>query len=482
MNVSFSPDRQPFQQSFADPSHELKKQWDETSAEDQRRLIGDSAVLHLLRTVNESRYEDLAVYLVDSRDYFPSFLWGLPEEKIRITDKSKEVLRSLLRNDGIAGHDHHKLVTLRELLVSLAAHGEGAATVEATDEATDEGIRYVRALEKIPQDLNSSCTGSAKAPEESYQASTGEASGESSESKAVPQPLVKVPDPEAKKLVSVSEALQDPELTSEQVLRLLTPTDDKTSPKLRKRIGERTGNAEELARKRDAFRAYVARLKEHAPRLTASQLQRLHQYLHLSQTVKGKFWDSNSAGYNQLMEDRALYHEYRALKTLLKNAQLPGSSDRDVVYTQISAEVRAVTSRLNESELDDAQRHALLVSANGDKPPLLRRLLESPISSAFSIVHKRSAFRNYLRLLARHAPGLSPDQGKRLHRALLDCQKVPARLFGRSDSKGYRQLMKDQALCQEYTMLMACLAHGTRMQDTPLGQLFLAQMQRQSEE
>lgn len=86
-----------------------------------------------------------------------------------------------------------------------------------------------------------------------------------------------------------------------------------------------------------------------------------------------------------------------------------------------------------------------------------------------SIAHKRSAFRNYLRLLAHRAPGLSPDQGKRLPRALLDSQKVPAAVLGSTDSKGYRQVMKDQALFQEYTMLMACLAHGTRMQDTPLG-------------
>jgi len=284
------------------------------------------------------------------------------------------------------------------------------------------------------------------------------------------------------KLKPLEDALKNKDLTAAQVYAVLAPKDDRTWASLRALIGKRTDSPEELHQKRSAFKAYVELLKEHAPRLTASQLKDLYQYLHFSQYEFNGHAHSSwlSKGYKQLKEDRALYHEFKDLKTLLKNAKLPGSSDLDVGYTRISAEIRTMASRLKEVALDDAQRHALLMSANADKPPLLRRLLESPISSAFSIVHKRSAFRNYLRLLAHHAPGLSPAQGKRLHRVLFDSQTVPVGLLGRTDSIGYRQVMKDEALCQEYTMLMACLASGTRMQDTSIGQRFLSQMQRQS--
>lgn len=516
----------------ADPSGALTQRWAELSPDDARSLLKDSDVLQLLRAMRGDasimsghNYTELATYLMGSGDLLPYSLFRMPVEGIAIHDKSKALLQSLLRSGWTETSEktQHKLNTLLGLMERFEEvraqrsqsepSSEKKIGIEKEEPAnkgdesqfasdffkhlqnlekrlgqqrseTDEKFSKLQTLAKeIEPDEDWDIQFKKKEEPSSGGGSSTDVAGEppsDPEPGVVPKAPSEVPNPEANKVlerqkpVSVSEALKNPELTSEQVLRLLTQTDDETRPHLR----VRTGNAEELARKRDAFRAYVARLKEHAPRLTASQLQSLHQYLHLSQTVKGMFWDSNSPGYNQLMEDRALYHEYRALKTLLKNAQLPGSSDGDVVYAQISAEVRTVAGQLEDSALDDARRHALLVSANGEKPPLLQRLLELPISSAFSIEYKRSAFRKYLALLAHHTPRLSPEQGKRLYRALLDSQKVPVGLLGTTNSEGYRQVMQDKAVYQEYTMLKTCLKNGARMQDTPTGQRFLVDMQR----
>lgn len=280
------------------------------------------------------------------------------------------------------------------------------------------------------------------------------------------------------KLKPLEDALKNRDLTAAQVYAVLAPKDDRTWATLRALIGKRTESPDELHQKRSAFKAYVALLKEHAPRLTASQLKDLYQYLHLSQTVKGVFWDSNSPGYDQLMEDWHLYHEYKDLKTLFKNATLPGRSELDMIYRNISGEIRTVARQLKGDALDDAQRHKLLVSGTADRPPLLQRLLDLPISSAFSIEYKRSAFRQYLALLAHHTPRLNPEQGKRLYRDLLGSQQVPVGLLGKTNSEGYRQVMQDKVVYQEYKMLKTCLKNGVRMEDTLLGRRFLADMQR----
>jgi len=511
-----------------DPSQTLKQRWAQTSASDACRLIDDPGVLLLLRAmrgdseVGEEHCTQLAQYLTGEQNHhLPYSLFRMPEGGITLAEESRTLLHSLLHSDvrEAPSNNRHKLETLLGLMERLEttrsrrnerSNVSVVAPFNSNENEKDkcnelrgeEGIRFVRKGVPPCVHLHPSGIEKDKNPQQLLPGAAGSSTDANSEKlnesqlKTIQDATDKVPTTERGKVLPLTkkvshfaalasgdlgpivQALQSPKLTSRQVLDLLTPTDDQTRPALRSLIGARTGNAEELARKREAFKVYVARLKEHAPRLTASQLKSLYQYLHLSQTVKGIFWNRNSPGYNQLMEDRALYDEYRDLKTLLKNATLPGRSDLDMGYKKVSAEIRAVARRLKDSALDDAQRHELLVSAQADGPSLLRRLLELPITSAFSIEYKRSAFRKYLSLLAHHTPGLSPEQGKRLYGALLDSQKVPAGLFGRTNSEGYRQVMKDKALRQEYTMLTTCLAHGSRMQDTPTGQRFLIQMQR----
>lgn len=281
------------------------------------------------------------------------------------------------------------------------------------------------------------------------------------------------------KLKPLEDALKNKDLTAAQVYAVLAPKDDRTWATLRALIGKRTESPEELHQKRSAFKAYVELLKEHAPRLTASQLKDLYQYLHFSQYEFNGHAHSSwlSKGYKQLKEDRALYHEFKDLKTLLKNAKLPGSSDLDMGYKEISAEIRTLASRLKDAALDEAQRYGLLVGANADKPPLLQRLLALPIGSAFSIEYKRSAFRQYFILLAQHTPSLKPELRKRLYGALHDSQKAP-RWIGKTNSEGYRQVMRDEALQWEYRMLKACLKWGGVMQDSPTGSRFVDEMWR----
>lgn len=505
----------------ADSSHALKQRWAQTSSDDACRLIDDPGVFQLLRAMrddsgmSERNATDLARYLMGSDRVLPHSLFRLPKDGIHLADESKTLLYSLLRFDGIgaSGNNLQKLETLLVLMERLEAtrarsrgreasakHGivseharSGTQPVADLSQRAGEAVRgdgyteHSASLDDSVPDIQFK-SASMKKPEspplittspvgKESLASTRWVSGASDESvgkashkslgKASQNVASEVQTPVVEKILtykntvspfdavasgrldSLAQALENPGLAPDRVFDLLASKDEHTRPALRSLIGGRTGNAEELVQKRSAFKTYIALLKEHAPRLTASQLKGLYEYLHASQTIKGLFWNSNSPGYDQLMEDRDLYSEFKQLKLLLKKPALPA-----------------------------ARSHALGVSQEENAASILRRLLEQPITSAYSIEHKRSVFRDYMVLLCDCASGLDSAQRKSLYRHLHDSQKVPVGWLGKTNSDGYRQVMKDKALFQEYKMLKSHLAQGDLMSDTETGRRFLQDMRR----
>lgn len=505
----------------ADSSHALKQRWAQTSADKACRLIDDPGVFQLLRAmrddsgISERNATDLARYLMGSDSVLPHSLFRLPKDGIHLADESKTLLYSLLRFDGIgaSGNNLQKLETLLGLMERLEAtrarsrgreasakHGivsehAGSGTQPVADLSQRAGVsvrgdgytEHSASLDDSVPDIQFK-SASMKKPEspplitsspvgKESLASTRWVSGASDESvgkashkslgKASQNVASEVQTPVVEKILtyvkavspfdalasgqldSIAQALENPNLAPDQVFELLTPKDGHTRPALRNLIGARTGNAEALLQKRSAFKTYLALLKAHGPRLTASQLKGLYEYLHASQTVKGIFWNSNSPGYDQLMEDGSLYGEFKEFKRLLNIPALPA-----------------------------AQRDALLVSPEEKAASVLRGLLEQPITAAFSIEHKRSLFREHMALLCDFAAGLDPAQRKRLYRHLHDSQRVPVGLLGKTNSDGYRQVMKDKALRQEYKMLKSHLAQGSLMSDTDAGRRFLQDVRR----
>lgn len=502
----------------AHPSHALRQRWGQTSSDDACRLIDDTGVLHLLRAMRSDscmsgrNYTELAKYLMGSHDLLPHSLYRLGKEGSAVTEESNTLLRSLLCTGWTEPPEktRHKLETLLDLMERLEATrarhlapdtsakngivsehvgsgtrpeadlsqddkdcvrvdpSDGHSEHNASRDESASDIRFLlrrastKKLENPPLETTLSGGKESHASTRGVSGTSDKSVGKGAQDVAdeVQTPVVekiftyvKVVSPfdalASGQLDSIAQALENPNLAPDQVFELLAPKDEHTRLSLRNLIGARTGNAEALLQKRSAFMTYLALLKAHAPRLTALQLKGLYEYLHASQTVKGIFWNSNSPGYDQLMEDRKLYGEFKEFKRLLKNPVLPA-----------------------------AQRHALLISPEEKAASGLRGLLEQPITAAFSIEHKRSVFRDHMALLCDFAAGLDPAQRKSLYRHLHDSQKVPVGLLGKTNSDGYRQVMKDRALRQEYKMLKSHLAQGILMSDTDAGRRFLQDVRR----
>lgn len=454
----------------------VANRWNSLTEKEWKGLAEDKEVLSLLKRTGEKRLspvvcQEIALHLSglpkpESESEWTHAIEVSTSKEYFVKPDSAKVLQSLLqvKQEDDPHEASAKLSALRTLLVQYAEKnvpGGGSGDVggkgqsanlipkpqELGQNAVNVNNKFRELTEKIKKKL-------AEAPVGGREASEPNSLGKS-------EPAAKQPTSAFEALASgqldfIAKELSNTQLTGEQVLKLLTPRDGLKLSGLKCLIGITSSTDTQIDHKRKCFKAYVDLLNKHAPRLTAVQLQALYKYLHEAQGEPRNYFRHNSKAFNEMMEEKTLYQQFKNVKTMCKKASLPGRAEgEDRIYQEYDDAINKMKEVLEAPALTSEERFDFLAASGAES--FVRKLLNEPRMSAFSIDYKRAALKKYMGVLSQAAPQLFTEQRRSLYKHLHDLQKSSR--FARKHAD-YRAMMKDLELYSEYKALKNSLKVG----------------------